>query len=153
MKNKSGVTLIELLVVLSILVIALSAASGLLSNSAVAYKNSDAQWQIQQDARFAVQKISNDVRSAYKIDTPIDNGSSNLLSLNNGNIEIEYGNGVNKNTLYRKVNGASNIITNNVSSITFTRSGSIITITLTTKKPEDENEFTISTKLYSRTIH
>lgn len=153
MKNKSGLSLIELLVVLAILVIALGLVSGLLSNSSIAYKNSDAQWQIQQDARFAIQKLSNDVRSAYKIDTPSDNGSSSLLSINNGNIEIKCGIGVNKNTLYRKVNGASNIITGNVSNITFTRSGSIITIVLTTKTPDAQNEFTVSTKLYSRTIH
>lgn len=153
MKNNKGVTLIELLVVLAIVGIVIAAAAGLMSNSLNTYKNNDAQWQTQQDGRFAVQKISNDVRSAYSIDLPADGGSSSELKLDGESVRILCGSGESKNTLYRVVNGVSSPIIYDVDSISFARDGSIITLTMTTKKSGNDNKFTISTKLYSRASH
>jgi prepilin-type N-terminal cleavage/methylation domain-containing protein len=154
LRKNSGVTLIELLVVLGLLGVVTAMAAGLFSNSMGYYKNDDAQWQIQQDARFAIKEITKDVRSAdsISITTPTEDGVTKyVLNLDNGGIPIiikwEYDANGDK-VLYRIVNGTKSKIIGFMEDIVFEYPQNVLTINLTTKKAD--KTFTLSTKLSRR---
>lgn len=149
--NAKGLSLIELLIILALLGIVLSGITALLFNSMDMYSRNDSQWQVQQDARYAERLISNDIRSAYIIDSPSDNCTGNILSLNDGDIVIKCGTGVNENTLYRISGGVSDPIIYSADSVLFSRAGYTITLTITANI--SGNTFVVNTKLFSRAIH
>jgi len=152
--NNKGLTLIELLAVLSMLGVVLATTVGFLSNTLKSYINDDAQWQIQQDARFAIQSITKDVRAANSISVSKDDINKYILDMKDCNqipitIKWELDDG-NQKVLYRIKNGVKNRIIENVYNIVFDYSNNILNITLVTQKPGIDNKFTISTKIYSR---
>lgn len=161
-KNNRGVTLIELMVVIAILSLVIVMASGLMTYSVSAYKYDDAWWQIQQDARTAIDQVTREARSKK-------------LSINDGRlvmegftededsekeieavITIKLRGSAGPKELVREVKNihtgrvTSNTIVRNVKDVSFTREEGIITMDIVTQKPGTDAEFSLSSKIYSR---
>jgi len=146
--DNRGVTLIELLVSISIMSIVLTMVLGFFSYSVKSNKYDDTQWQIQQDARRGIQQITKDVRQSIAISVSDDQRKLTLSQQMGGNI-IFY---ISNNKLYREVNSAKNPVINNAKDIFFTWDDvdKVLYVQLTTKKIGADNEYSVSTKLYSR---
>lgn len=147
-KLNRGVTLIELLVSLGIMSIILVMVMSFFSYTVKSYKYDDTQWQIQQDARRAVQQITKDVRQAQSISVSVDQKQLTLTQSGSGTISFYISN----SKLYREVNSAKNPVIENAKDILFTWDDidKVLSMELVTKKSKADNEFKISTKLYSR---
>lgn len=153
-KGNSGFTLIEIIVVMAIIGIVMLMATNLIGFSLKSYTIDNTQLEIQQDARHAVQVISNDVRSASSIEltnTPpftVGNAEKPILVIDG---TIGYYKKKTGNTLYRYSNGTENPVIQNLKSISFPDySNDILVLEIVTQKPGMDNVFDITTKLYSR---
>lgn len=164
LRDKRGFTIIEIVVVLAIIGIVMLMATNLIGFSLKSYTNENVQWEIQQDARHAIQYITRDIRSADTIvvnnDTSFTSGTvvPPVLVINSS---IRYyqkkkSDGSVDEKLYRFVNGNEGYVIKNLNSISFSDnvigdySDKILVVKISTKKPGFDNTFEITTKLYSR---
>ncbi len=81
MKTKKGFTLVEFLLYLSIFATILSLAGGFLWNIIFGNIKSGSYQEVQQNGRFALLKISQEIKRATGINSPSIGSSSNTLSL------------------------------------------------------------------------
>lgn len=175
--NNSGFTLIELLIVLSIFGIIIAIALNLMNYTFRSYKNSDAQWQIQQSARYAMDYIARDVRNSKsilsiskenkngvdksKLELDIsENGlhtTEEFIWETNGNDKI-----LHKIVFENDIETKREIIIRNIDDIIFSTvdddgvtvndysNVKILNITLSTKLPGVDRIFSLTTDIYSR---
>ena len=81
MKHKTGFTLIELLIYITILGLVLIVITGFFWNIALGYVKENSYQELQQNGRFVLAKISQEIRRAKNVTNPGIGLSSNFLSL------------------------------------------------------------------------
>lgn len=158
--DNHGFTMIELIIVLAIIGVVMFMATNLIVFSIKSYNNDNTSWEIQQDARYAVQAITKDIRSAQYIEltngTPYE--STAILKpvlLIDKKIWYYQKSGTDK--LYRYKDGGENIVMQNLNSISFPPNSSIedysdkiLILKIVTQKSGMDKTYELTTKLYSR---
>lgn len=152
-----GVTLIELLLSTTIMAIVLLIVTGLHMYGIKAYKHDDITWQLQQDARYAVQQV---LKEARKRPVSVDAG---MLVINKNQYEdivICCRHSANASGLYRQevnrvtgaVTGENKIAENILGFRALPYDEGYIEIKVTAQKAGSDTVYSLSSGFYSRSI-
>lgn len=126
-KHFRGFVLIESIIYLSVLTVMILLVSNLLLNFIRIDKADNISIEMQNDARFALSKMSDEIRGANSITIP-DTGANHVLIANvlrfNGNNpsgteDVKFYVSVAGNKLYRMASGVSNLLAENIGNVIF----------------------------------
>lgn len=158
-RSNKGLSLVELIVAMALSGIVILMLAALLSFSASYFKRCDAENEMMQDARFALDQITREVRMSTIVADSMDMGEPGVLYLAEpkGTVIIKCGYYGDSKVLKRMVlrNNVvvnSRKIINNADNIIFSydTGRGLLSITLTVAKSETGPRFTISTAVRPR---
>lgn len=101
---QKGFSLLELLIYIAVLAVVMTMLVGVFFSINRSRGKVESQSEVNSNLRFAMEKLSGDIKSASQISTPVAAGSAaNNLVINNAGATIEYC--INAGTLRRQENG------------------------------------------------
>ncbi len=118
-KSSAGFTIAELLISLAIMALILVAVAAAFNASVISYRDNEDIFKTINNARQALTRITNQLRTADAVDPNAPSNQCSLITAGGDDITYRYDNSDNK--LYVDFNSNSYVLCDNVTAMTFTK--------------------------------